>query len=251
VKNNDIEALLQSTASIRKDTSPMKYVAIAAILSTAFSYSCIFSTYFLLTSPIECKRIEDETREYYSHTISKSIALGGFAALAGLAQLISPLIGLVSDCYIPNTEYGTLKSLGKRMPYLILGEILIVLGLFGQMWASSPIHPMPFTKEGNNKEVALVGAWFQYAIFFLLSMFGINIVYTIMIALIPDLVPKSQTGVANGTLALLLVFGSLFGFCYFHLLSQQNVQSMYKMYITVSIATTILTCAFVEREKMN
>ena len=149
---------------------------------------------------MECKRIEDETREYYSHTISKSIALGGFAALAGLAQLISPLIGLVSDCYVPNEQYSVLSSLGKRMPYLILGEILIVLGLLGQMWASSPIHPVTIIESNamedniltglNNeqdREVALVGAWFQYALFFLLSMLGINVVYTVMIALIPDL----------------------------------------------------------------
>jgi hypothetical protein len=33
-----------------------------------------------------------------------------------------------------------------------------------------------------------------------------------MLALIPDRVPASQTGVANGFLALLLVSGSLFGF---------------------------------------
>ena len=62
-------------------------------------------------------------------------------------------------------------------------------------------------------------------------------------------VPKSQTGIANGTLALLLVFGSLFGFFYFHLLPQKNVQDMYKMYIIISIATSALTCLFVfERE---
>ena len=189
LKINSSTPPLEATTSIRTEAGPMKYVAIAAILSSAFSNSCIFSTYFLLTSPMECKRIEDETRKYFSHTISKSIALGGFAALAGSAQLIMPLIGLVSDCYVPNEKYSVLSSLGKRMPYLILGEILNVLGLLGQMWASSPIHPVTIMEENNEqgREVALVGAWFQYAIFFFLSIVSLNMVYTVMIALIPDL----------------------------------------------------------------
>ena len=36
-------------------------------------------------------------------------------------------------------------------------------------------------------------------------MIGINIAYTIMIAFIPDYIPHSQTGAANGTLALMVV----------------------------------------------
>jgi hypothetical protein len=175
----------------------MKHFAITAILSTCFSYSCMMTTFFILTGPIECQRIEDETRKYYSYTVSKSIALGGFAVLAGLAQLITPLIGLLSDCYVPNDKFSGLHHLGKRMPYLIFGTVLVVIGSLGQIWASSPIHPAtnnyldppgshPHHTDGST-QVAFCGAWLHYSMFFLLTMFGTNIVYTITIVLIPDL----------------------------------------------------------------
>ena len=62
-------------------------------------------------------------------------------------------------------------------------------------------------------------------------------------------VPPSQTGIANGTLALLVVTGSLFGFFSFDILLQNNVMGMYKVYICVSVIAAVLTCIYVlERE---
>ncbi len=216
--------------SLRTTTNiTMNNFSIAAILSTAFSYSCIVTTFFLLTGPIECQRIENESAQYFHHVVGKSIALGGFAALAGLAQLITPLIGLLSDLYVPPSrkEYKLLHLLGKRMPYLILGTLLVLSGLVGMIWSRSPIHPVyiqncdddndndnddggcnrnnnyyssnsnnnNFQGQGNllspllhqGHDVALSGAWMQYTIFFLITMLGLNMVYTVMIVLIPDL----------------------------------------------------------------
>ena len=58
-------------------------------------------------------------------------------------------------------------------------------------------------------------------------MIGINVSYAMMIALIPDQVPKCQTGVANGILAFELVTGSLFGFGLFNFFFFGDVQDMY------------------------
>eukprot|EP00977_Amphora_coffeiformis_P006605 scaffold1424_cov168-Amphora_coffeaeformis.AAC.18 len=69
----------------------------------------------------------------------------------------------------------------------------------------------------------------------------VNVMYAMMIALIPDQVPKSQIGVANGILALLLVTGSLFGFGLFHSVLGQKVSSMYALYTCIVIFTSILT----------
>ena len=65
--------------------------------------------------------------------------------------------------------------------------------------------------------------------------------YAMMIALIPDQVPKGQIGIANGILALLLVTGSLFGFGLFHSVLGQKVSSMYALYTCIVIFTSILT----------
>mmetsp|Transcript_11148 Transcript_11148/g.20867 ORF Transcript_11148/g.20867 Transcript_11148/m.20867 type:complete len:571 (+) Transcript_11148:78-1790(+) len=250
-----LQAPLKEDA-LNVDLTPMNTLSIAAILSSAFTYGCIMSTLFLLILPIECQRIEEESNEYYSYTIRKSIALGGFAAIAGLTQLISPLVGLLSDNYAPR---GTMRNYGKRLPYLILGSALTLIGLSGQLYSSAPIHKLAVVPPSDlgaqhtvllaTKTEVLGGAWIQYTVFYTMLSIGLNIAYTVMLAMIPDYISHSQTGVANGTLALMIVLGSLFGFGLFHVLGQ-NLFSMYKMYMIVSVSSTVATYIHVfDREK--
>jgi MFS family permease len=174
---------------------------ITCILSTAFSYGCIMTTLFLITLPVECERIEKSKMH-----IPKSVALGAFVTIAGITQLVSPLFGMLSDTFHPPAHH----HLGQRLPYLCLGGILAVAGLLGQY------------VESYEK------LWIRYGFGFFLHMIGLNIIYAMMITLIPDQVPHSQTGVANGILALLLVTGSLFGFGLFHVfLTEGRIQDMY------------------------
>jgi hypothetical protein len=195
----------------------LHFFEIVAILSTAFAYGCVMTTLFLITLPVECKRIQ------YEHpTVQKSISLAIFVAIAGVTQLITPLTGMLSDTYQPPRRW----HLGQRLPYLVLGAILTVFGLLGQAFSS------------------VWSFWIRYSVAFFLHMIGLNIVYSMMIALIPDQVPESQTGVANGTLALLLVTGSLFGFSLFHSVLREDIFSMYGLYTCIVIGTTVLTCSF-------
>lgn len=78
-----------------KSEEDLSLFAIACILSTAFAYGCIMTTLFLITLPVECERIE------YQHgsKMPKSVALGIFVAIAGLTQLVSPLVGMFSDTF--------------------------------------------------------------------------------------------------------------------------------------------------------
>jgi MFS family permease len=132
---------------------------IACILSTAFAYGCISTTLFLITLPVECERIESQHPK-----MPKSVALGIFVAVAGVTQLISPLVGMLSDTFRPPVEF----ELGQRMPYLTLGGIFSVVGLLGQYI------------ESYEK------LWLRYGLFFFLQTTGLNISYAMMIALIPD-----------------------------------------------------------------
>ena len=196
------------------DTAELSLWVITCILSTAFSYGCIMTTLFLITLPVECERIEKQHPD-----IPKSVALGIFVSIAGVTQLISPFVGMLSDTYRPPPNF----ELGQRMPYLVLGSICSVSGLLGQYI------------ESYEK------LWLRYGLFFFLHMIGLNITYGMMIALIPDQVPNSQTGVANGILAFLLVTGSLFGFGLFHVFFGTHIQDMYGLYNCIVIITTILT----------
>lgn len=191
---------------------------ITCILSTAFSYGCIMTTLFIITLPVECDRIEQQ-----HPNVPKSVALGCFVAIAGITQLISPLVGMLSDTYRPPTSW----LLGQRLPYLCLGSVLSCIGLMGEYM------------ESYNR------LWLRYGVAFFCHMIGLNITYSMMIALIPDQVPHVQTGTANGILALLLVTGSLSGFGIFHMyFGGQRIQDMYGLYLCIVILTTILTALY-------
>jgi len=207
------ESLNKMKDSDTEDDGLLSTWTITCILSTSFAYGCITTTLFLITLPIECERIEKNTN------IPKSVALGCFVAIAGITQLITPLAGMLSDTYRPPAQF----QLGQRMPFLSLGAIFSVFGLFGEYINS--YHKL----------------WVPYAVFFFFHMIGLNITYSMMIALIPDQVPPSQTGKANGILAFLMVTGSLTGFGLFHLYFDGRIQDMYGLYICIVILTTILT----------
>ena len=123
----------------------MSLYTIAAILSTAFSYGCIMTTLFLITLPVECERVNLQ-----HSNIPKSVALGVFVTIAGVTQLISPIVGRLSDSYIPPVPH----ELGQRLPYLVLGSVTTVTGLLGQMMASA------------------AGFWVRYSFAFFLHMIG-------------------------------------------------------------------------------
>lgn len=59
--------------------------------------------------------------------------------------------------------------------------------------------------------------------------------------LLSSQVPHSQTGVANGILALELVMGSLTGFGLFHFYFGGHVQDMYGLYICIVVRLAALS----------
>jgi Na+/melibiose symporter-like transporter len=209
-----------ATVAADAPLAPLGRAHICCILSTAFCFGCTMTTLFLLTLPVECQKIE----AWSGARIGKSVALGAFAAVAGAAQLVCPLVGLLSDRYRPLVGKGGNRWIrGNRLPYLLFGTVLTVFGVAGMGAAS------------------VAGNYGIYSAVFVVAMVGINVVYCIMIALIPDLVCREQTGQANGTLALLLVSGSLFGFALFKTVLQESVGGMYAMYAWVGVATGALT----------
>jgi hypothetical protein len=132
--NSDDECITvasEGQESKLSDENDLPALQILCILSTAFSYGCIMMTLFLITLPIECERISR-----ISGNPHKSVALGIFVVIAGVTQLVSPLIGRMSDSYQPPMIQGTGAEIGQRMPYLVFGSAMAVTGLCGQMLAS-------------------------------------------------------------------------------------------------------------------
>lgn len=102
--DDDEDGTNSSSRTVPPELLRMPLGNMAAILSTAFAYGCIMTTLFLITLPIECERIHDESvvrsrsNGSGSSTVTpKSVALGVFVAIAGFTQLVSPLVYVTSD----------------------------------------------------------------------------------------------------------------------------------------------------------
>ena len=145
-------------------------IMIAMMLSVAAAYGAIIGTFFLLTLPMECSRMSVDGSV-------KSINLGIFIFVAGLTQLASPIIGLASDSLNKSGRAGIHHhALGRRRPFLILGYFMCSVGFIGMSRCS--------TSE----------FWVFYGLFYTLTMLALNVVYSALIALIPDLISTEQTG---------------------------------------------------------
>jgi len=71
-----------------------------------------------------------------------------------------------------------------------------------------------------------------------------------MIGLVPDLIPESQVGRANGLIAMLSVMGAVFGFCLWWATVGQ-VELMYVFYILLLMGSLCISCAAVQEKQQS
>eukprot|EP00471_Norrisiella_sphaerica_P005988 CAMPEP_0184487760 /NCGR_PEP_ID=MMETSP0113_2-20130426/10318_1 /TAXON_ID=91329 /ORGANISM="Norrisiella sphaerica, Strain BC52" /LENGTH=390 /DNA_ID=CAMNT_0026870163 /DNA_START=429 /DNA_END=1598 /DNA_ORIENTATION=- len=185
---------------------PLGMFQIICINFFAFPYSFILSTMGILTLPVECARMFPER---------KGEMLGIMLGIAGVSQLICPLVGYFSDrCRM---------SVGKRVPFLLGGAVLVVLGLLGMMWARNA-GPTP--------------SIYISALF--IALLGLNIMYSAFTAVNADFVEKRQMGIASGVMAILQLTGSCAGFATLKFLV--SIQNSYIAYIVTLLVGAAVTC---------
>lgn len=209
------ETLLLPKDGEERAPAPVETWRLLCMFSFAFTNGTLLSTYLLATLPAEAARIDNER---------KSVYLGLFIAMAGVTQLSGPLAGLLSDrC--------TLR-LGRRRPFMIAGGVVGWLGLLGQLYASARAR------------------WGLYTVSFLLSMLALNVIFSAMMGLVPDLVPAAQTGRANGLMAALGVFGAVCGFAVWSALGG-DLSGMYAFYAAELFLSLALSCAFARESALT
>lgn len=103
-----------------------------------------------------------------------------FAAGAVVAMLVPPLVGALSD--------HTPGPLGRRRPYIVVGGVLLLVGVF-EMAAAHDIA--------------------RFVLGFILFQLGSNASTAAYQGLIPDLVPERQRGFASGLLGLMTILGTV------------------------------------------
>lgn len=221
------------------DEEKLSLPRLLAMLAPAFSWGCLATTMVLLTLPLESQRI-DESIPGVDNIASIFLAL--FIFLGGVTELLCPVMGKMSDDSISIPNYW-----GRRIPFIMLGSLI----------------------SGISMALMAVTSWFEiwilFTIFYTIFMTGMNVIYSSMIALIPDLVPKSQVGQANGILASQMVVGSVFGFAMFEgFLAVNNtipneegvvklsLAEMYVLYILVLLGTALISLFYTnERTDIN
>jgi len=204
-KNKDKQA-----GSSVDPSPPMSFVHMNCILCFNFVNGVLLGSYMLLILPLESQRIDYENR---------SMVLGVLMFLSGFTQLITPMVGLLSDRFM--------CSMGRRRPFITLGAIFGIAGIFGQDVASMNRIP-----------------WLYY-ITFTTAMFGLSTAYTAVVGLMADLVPAKQTGTGTGIAALQSVLGASAGFLIWDSIpagnDDEHLHLMYMSYISITVACIFVT----------
>jgi len=190
----------------RARASTWRLIGINAFM---FGYGAWISSFAMVTLPSESTRFFPG---------AESVALGSFLFIAGASQLSGPWAGYESD--------RTRHKLGRRRPMIIRGAVVVVPALVMMLYART------------NYEEAYAAA--LYYLGFTAAMLALNVMYTAATGIVPDLVPESQTGEANGVLAAMSAGGACTGFLYTFV--YPNLGSLYWFYIALVFVTVPITC---------
>src|SRR5262249_5135424 len=113
-----------------------------------------------------------------------------------VALLSNPFFGLLSD--------RTRGRFGRRRPYIVIGTLINVVGL-----AIMATVPDLFVREGSG--TLLAPSLFILIAGLIVVQFGSNAAQAPFHALLPDLVPAEQRGVASGIMGLAFWLGTITG----------------------------------------
>lgn len=226
--NGDYEVTRPSrNVLIREMNGSMTTAYIMIMLSMSFAWGYSYILIAILTLPLECDLLE----KYFSFANRNSDCITTnnntttyFVMLffvAGMTQVFNPLVGKLSDNIEPHVFWG------KRKPFILICGICAA--------ASLTISMISRDYE----------SWILFGFAHFFFMVFINIAYSIMIALISDLVPISKIAQANGILICLMFAGGLFGFVMFYVIYEEFKVlrvSLYFIYL-VNIAVILLSVA--------
>ena len=152
---------------------------------------------------------------------------------AFVALFANPLFGMLSD-----QMHGRLASWGRRRPYILVGTLVNVVGL---VWmAVAPDIP-------------------TLTLAYILVQFASNAAQAPFHALLPDLVPAQQRGLASGVMGVLTIGGNIAGIIVAGVFVDANrpllayQRSLWLIYGLIIIVMLVLMCVTIitVREKMG
>lgn len=152
------------------------------------------------------------------------LALG---AGAFISMLAAPAFGALSDrIRLPG---------GRRKPWMVIGTLGNVLGLFGLAYLIQP------------GEAASLGPWI--VAFLWVEMLN-NVATAPYSALIPDMVPAEQRGSASGWLGLMTILGMLFGGITGFMINGIGITGIYYVLMGIMLLGLVVTLVFVKEPQI-
>ena len=197
--------LLDGSAGLSTSSDAPSAFFLVAINSFAFTYSLIVCTLGVVVLPEEAVRLFRE-----SHAMMLGVMLG----CTGVTQLISPIVGYVSD--------RSTSRHGRRRPLLITGAMVACAGCMAMLMARERLL-----------RYAYIGA-------LTCAIAGMNISYACYTALLPDLIPVAHMGRASGSMAMMSMLGALLGFSLFGF--WLPTAQAYAIYCIVNVFSVTITC---------
>src|SRR5581483_8951447 len=156
----------------------LRWLQIVAISIFYFSLNFQLSALLTIIVPSQVFKMVGDLQK--GEALAFVLIPGAFVALFS-----NPLFGLLSD----HTR-GKLAIWGRRRPYILIGTLVNVLALLGM--AAAPNIPL-------------------LAVAYILVQFSSNPAQAPFHALLPDIVPAEQRGLASGVMGLLLIAGNIAG----------------------------------------
>ena len=178
---------------------------IVALSSYWFGWSFLWLPLLIVLIPVQAEALAGDA--------SKGAALGSILILgSGVSVLTAPLLGSYSD--------SSTHPYGRRRPFMIVGTVLASVALLGLALAPS--------------------LGFFSAAFALLSLAN-NFIIAPYSALVPDLIPLEQRGMASGYLGLFSMLGNLMGGAVGSLQSTIGLTAVYLCLTVVHAAAMVHT----------
>jgi Na+/melibiose symporter-like transporter len=147
----------------------------------------------------------------------KGTVLGAVLGIgAFVSMVVAPVFGALSDRFV--TRFG------RRRPWIVLGTLMNVLGLFGLIY---------FPRANDKSSLPL------FILAFMWVEFWNNVATAPFSALIPDVVPKNQRGSAAGWFGLMSMLGNFVGAGAALIFTRNGVTDIIAMYYFIAVVMII------------
>jgi MFS family permease len=180
-----------------------------------FAFSVLWSSLLVVTIPSQVLSMVGDARK--GTGMAWIMGLGAFIAL-----VIPPFVGAISD--------RARFRMGRRRPFILAGTVINCLALLGMAYFDS---------------------FSLYVLAFLFVEFGNNLAMAAYSALIPDIVPHDQRGLASGYMNLMIMLGTIAGVAAAGVLTAKAVVLLYWLLIGVLLVAILITVFTVEEEPLT